>query len=39
MAKEKVILVAEGLFDVNKPIQDGGEAKAPLWLNQISVTN
>ena len=23
----------------NKPIQDGGEAKAPLWLNRLSVTN
>ena len=23
----------------NKPIQDGGEAKAPLWLNQLSGTN
>ena len=22
----------------NKPIQDGGEAKAPLWLNRLSVT-
>ena len=23
----------------NKPIQDGGEAKAPLWLNRLSVTD
>ena len=23
----------------NKPIQDGGEAKAPLWLNRLSGTN
>ena len=23
----------------NKPIQDGGEAKAPLWLNWLSGTN
>ena len=22
----------------NKPIKDGGEAKAPLWLNWLSVT-
>ena len=24
---------------INKPIQDGGEAKAPLWLNQLSGTD
>ena len=23
----------------NKPIQDGGEAKAPLWLNRLSGTD
>ena len=23
----------------NKPLQDGGEAKAPLWLNRLSGTN
>ena len=23
----------------NKPIQDGGDAKAPLWLNRLSGTN
>ena len=29
-----------GSADVdNKPIQDGGEAKAPLWLNRLSGTN
>ena len=27
------------LFKENKPIQDGGEAKAPLWLNRLSGTN
>ena len=25
--------------DGNKPIQDGGEAKAPLWLNRLSGTD
>ena len=24
---------------INKPIQDGGEAKAPLWLNRLSGTD
>ena len=24
---------------INQPIQDGGEAKAALWLNQLSGTN
>ena len=26
-------------YNNNKPIQDGGEAKAPLWLNRLSGTN
>ena len=26
-------------LNINKPIQDGGEAKAPLWLNRLSGTN
>ena len=25
-------------FRYNKPIQDGGDADAPLWLNRLSVT-
>ena len=38
-------LGGEGVTDkkyeilANKPIQDGGEAKAPLWLNRLSGTN
>ena len=28
----------EKFSEFNKPIQDGGEAKAPLWHNQLSVT-
>ena len=24
---------------INKPIQDGGDVDAPLWLNRLSVTN
>ena len=26
-------------FLINKPFQDGGEAKAPLWLKRLSGTN
>ena len=29
----------KGHSNFNKPIQDGGEAKAPLWLNRLSGTD
>ena len=30
---------ALGGQEENKPIQDGGEAKAPMWLNRLSGTD
>ena len=33
------LLQTKQILRKNKPIQDGGEAKAPLWLNRLSGTN
>ena len=36
---QREFLLQCGFLWPNKPIQDGGEAKAPLWLNRLSGTN